>query len=332
MALPTLFANATVATGAQLDGNFAAVGAIGVIPCTAVGTNTLALTPNANTPAVGAYANYARFSFVAVNSCSGAVTAAIGSLPALNVYKNSASGPAALVSGDIIDENAYTLVYDSALNSGTGGFHIDSASTTAAGTVTSVGLSLPASLFAVTGSPITGTGTLAGAFTTIATLSLLGNATGGAAIPSIVGFSAFMDAVLGSTQGDVAYRGSAAWAALAPGSKGQSLVTGGASANPQFGATQALGIAAAGTAQSNATALAAQYNEVTNVASGTGVIIQAVIKMPITVFARGANALLVYPPSGASIDGLSANTPVTLATLTYGSWYGVSATQYYTAT
>jgi hypothetical protein len=57
MALPTAFSNNTAPTGPELDGNFAAVGALTVIPCTVAGTNTLVLTPNANTPTINAYAN-----------------------------------------------------------------------------------------------------------------------------------------------------------------------------------------------------------------------------------------------------------------------------------
>ena len=56
MALPTLFAAQTLSTGAQLDGNFAALGAITVIPCTIAGTNLLTLSPLANTPTVNNYA------------------------------------------------------------------------------------------------------------------------------------------------------------------------------------------------------------------------------------------------------------------------------------
>jgi hypothetical protein len=48
--------------------------------------------------------------------------------------------------------------------------------------------------------------------------------------------SAILDGVLGSTQGSVLYRGSTGWAALGPGTAGQSLTTQGAGANPSWAA------------------------------------------------------------------------------------------------
>lgn len=124
MALPTAFSNNTSPTGPQLDGNFAAVGALTVIPCTVAGTNTLVLTPNANTPTTNAYANYGRFSGVAAATNTGAVTARIGGLGALPVYRDTPSGPAALVGGEIVIACAFVLIYDSALNSSNGGWHL----------------------------------------------------------------------------------------------------------------------------------------------------------------------------------------------------------------
>lgn len=124
MALPYQFANATTATGAQLDADLQAAAVLGVLPCTVAGTNTLTLTLAVNTPTISAYANYLRFSGVAAASNTSTVTAQIGSLTALPVYKDSPSGPIALSGGEIIAGNAFTLVYDSALNSGNGGFHL----------------------------------------------------------------------------------------------------------------------------------------------------------------------------------------------------------------
>jgi hypothetical protein len=46
--------------------------------------------------------------------------------------------------------------------------------------------------------------------------------------------SALLDSFFGNTQGDILYRGTSAWTALAPGSNGQYLQTQGASANPQW--------------------------------------------------------------------------------------------------
>lgn len=137
MTLPTLFANATTATGAQLDGDFAALGALTAIPCTATGTSTLVLTPVSGNPAVTAYASYSPFTFVPSATNSGTVSAQVGTLPSLPVYKDTSGGPSPLIGGEMVTGNLCTLVYDAALNSGAGGFHfqitIASASSTTAG-------------------------------------------------------------------------------------------------------------------------------------------------------------------------------------------------------
>lgn len=67
----------------------------------------------------------------------------------------------------------------------------------------------------------------------IAASRLLGNATVGTAIPTAITTSQALDFV-GSTQGDLTYRGSSAWAVLAPGTNGQVLRTQGAAANPTW--------------------------------------------------------------------------------------------------
>ena len=124
MALPYLFAAATTATGAQLDADFAALGAFVTVPCAVTGTNALALTPAAAAPNIGVYANYMLFSGVASATNSSAVTAQVSGLASLNVYKDTIAGPAPLVGNEIVQKNAILLAYDSALNSGAGGFHL----------------------------------------------------------------------------------------------------------------------------------------------------------------------------------------------------------------
>ena len=121
-----LFANVTVAQTPWLDQNFAAISQAATNPCTASGTNAITLTLSANLPAVPSYANYQAYSFIASASNTGATTANVGTLGSRNVYKDTSQGPQALVSGDITQNNVYTLIYDSALNSGSGGFHIRS--------------------------------------------------------------------------------------------------------------------------------------------------------------------------------------------------------------
>ena len=74
-------------------------------------------------------------------------------------------------------------------------------------------------------------------------------------------------------------------------------------------------ISAAGTNQGSATSLTSDYNVISTVGSGQGVILP-VTSSPygrsVTVINNGANALLVYPPSSGTIDSAATNTPVTL--------------------
>jgi hypothetical protein len=63
---------------------------------------------------------------------------------------------------------------------------------------------------------------------------LVANTSGGSAAPIGTTLSAFLDAALSSTQGTVLYRSGSAWSALAPGTAGQVLQTGGAAANPSW--------------------------------------------------------------------------------------------------
>ena len=124
MPLPNSFSNNTNPTGGQLDANFAALGAMAVIPGTLAGTNTLVLTLAANTPSVAAYADYQVFSATAAGTNTGAATLAVGALAALGVLKDTPAGPVALAGGEITVGNLVQFTYDGALASGAGGFHI----------------------------------------------------------------------------------------------------------------------------------------------------------------------------------------------------------------
>jgi hypothetical protein len=127
MALPYIFASVTTIATPQFDANFAALGALTPIPCSVTGTNALGLTPLANTPTVPAYQNYMQFTGVAANTSSGTITAQVGSLAALNVYVDTAAGLVQASTGQIVQNTSFTLMYDSTLNTGSGGFHLLSA-------------------------------------------------------------------------------------------------------------------------------------------------------------------------------------------------------------
>jgi hypothetical protein len=134
MPLPTAFANLVNPTGPELDSDLSACGVIGVIPCTVSGSaNAIVMTPNANTPVpaanpsaptIAAYGNYMRFSGIAGATSSSSVTIQVGALAALPAYKDTPAGPVALSTGEIVQSCEFEAVYDSALNSNNGGFHV----------------------------------------------------------------------------------------------------------------------------------------------------------------------------------------------------------------
>jgi hypothetical protein len=103
---------------------------------------------------------------------------------------------------------------------------------TGSGTVTNI-----ATGTGLIGGPITATGTIS--FATVADLSLLANISGGTAAPTPSTMSAIMDAVFATARGGVLYRGAAGWVALAPGTAGNVLTTGGSGADPSWAAAAA---------------------------------------------------------------------------------------------
>src|SRR5258708_19337891 len=125
MAFTTIFANlpGSPATNpaSLLDSAFNRVGQIAVVPCDVTGTNTLTLTPQANTPPITAYTNHTPvFSSIIGNISTGLVTAQIGSLPLLPVFKPD--GVTECSVNDLRAGRLLQLVYESTLSGGTGGF------------------------------------------------------------------------------------------------------------------------------------------------------------------------------------------------------------------
>jgi hypothetical protein len=126
MALRTVYAN--LADGLQpfslWDASLADMGKLGTIPCTAVGTNAIVLTPITTVfaPTVTAPQSLETFSFVAAASSSGAVTIQIGSTAALKLYRTD--GVTQATTGDIINTVLYFIGYNAALNGAVGGFQI----------------------------------------------------------------------------------------------------------------------------------------------------------------------------------------------------------------
>lgn len=127
MALPVTFGPLTSASTGQLDQNYAAVGALTTLQCTATGTNSIVLTPVANQPAVNGYGlpNPIKFGFAAPATTSGSVTLEIGALGFLPVYLPSGSQA---TSNTLTSNQYYEVTYTTSTtyNSGNGAWVLSS--------------------------------------------------------------------------------------------------------------------------------------------------------------------------------------------------------------
>jgi hypothetical protein len=92
----------------------------------------------------------------------------------------------------------------------------------------------------------------------------------------------------------------------------------------------ATAISAAGSTQGTATSLTNAVNFIGTAASGSGVVLSSSATAGDSqfVYNGGANPVKVYPPSGASINGLTANAPHVLVMRTACQYFCGSATQW----
>lgn len=102
-----------------------------LIDATASGTNAITLTPNLSGFTAPAYLNYITYRFTAANSASGTVTLRISALAFLNVY--GGDNTTQMTTGNIISGRAYYVSYNSALNSGAGGWTLTPLGTSTGG-------------------------------------------------------------------------------------------------------------------------------------------------------------------------------------------------------
>lgn len=173
---------------------------------------------------------------------------------------------------------------------------------TGTGTVTSV-----ATNNGVTGGAITTTGTIG--LASIAAGTVLANVTGGSTFPSSNTPSAILD-IIGSTEGQILYRGASAWLALGPGTSGQVLQTQGAGATPQW--------ANAGTVSSVATGQGLTGGTITT----SGTLVTAAGVPTNTRLAKTANYSALSADCGSTI-ALGGSTYFTL-TLSAASGYSAT--------
>ena len=97
-----------------------------------------------------------------------------------------------------------------------------------------------------------------------------------------------------------------------------------------IGGDSGSGLTATGSTQSDALLLAKDVNEFTTVASGTGCRFNSETEAgdSYIVYNGGANALSVYPPSGGSINALSADAAFSLAANKLAVFVKVSGTRW----
>src|ERR1700690_3314426 len=98
------------------DQQFNDMGLLTVVPCTASGTNSIALTPQGFTATQSVYANYQVYGWVAPNTSTGNVSVNVSAIGALNLYL--ANGATQAGSGNIQAGAYYQIAYNSTLNSG----------------------------------------------------------------------------------------------------------------------------------------------------------------------------------------------------------------------
>src|SRR5258708_26749179 len=100
-----------------LDGMFTNAGNLGVVPCTATGTNTITLTPISNTPP-STYSDNRLYLFRAANTSTSLVQANVASLGNQNVIirTDSTGNPAQAGVGDIVIGAVYVIAWSTALS------------------------------------------------------------------------------------------------------------------------------------------------------------------------------------------------------------------------
>ena len=102
------------------DQEFADFGNWIVQPCSATGSNNIAITPETNVPLQTAYGYLNCYSFVQQSTSTGPVFISYATLPQLPVYYSD--GLTQIGSAGFVAGHQYIVQYNPALNGGTGGF------------------------------------------------------------------------------------------------------------------------------------------------------------------------------------------------------------------
>lgn len=162
----------------------------------------------------------------------------------------------------------------------------------------------------LSGGTITTTGTIA--LAAIAGATVLGNSSGGSAVPSSTTITAMLDAAFGTTQGSVLVRTGSAWVLLPPGSVGQFLGANGAGANLAWSA------AGAGSVTSVATGTGLTGGPITTTGTialaNTAVVAGSYTLASITVDAQGR--LTAASSGSGAVSSITAGTGLSGGTIT----------------
>ncbi len=205
------------------------------------------------------------------------------------------------------------------------------------GTVTSVALADGSTtpIYAISGSPITGSGTLTFTLDTqTANTVFAGPSSGSAAQPTFRALVAadltglVVSSIAGTTNEITA---SASTGAVTLSIPSTFLAPGTIQDTSGLYTSTTSGISAAGTTQGTATALTKSYNVVTTVGSGQGVILPtpSVAGLYVAIVNKGANALTIYPNSGGAIGAAATNVGGSLAANGTVIFQASSTTQWY---
>jgi hypothetical protein len=125
MSWPFTFGTATSpVAAANLDNMFNQVGSGMALPCSCVGTNALSLQPLPGFPALTSYTELCGYRFRAQTNSTGPVTVQYNGLTLLPAYH--ADGATQVSTGDVIAGFEYVARFSQSLNSGAGGFFLES--------------------------------------------------------------------------------------------------------------------------------------------------------------------------------------------------------------
>jgi len=192
-------------------------------------------------------------------------------------------------------------------------------------TITPATIGAAASSITITaGSGLSGGGDLTAnrtiALASQAAFTILSNNSSASAVPTAVSLSAILDSNIGSTQGEMLFRGSGGWVGLSPGTSGQLLQTKGAGADPSWTTISGVGTVTSVNGSGGTTGLTLTGGPITS--SGTltlgGTLAIANGGTGQTTASAAFNALSPITSTGDLIIGNGTNSATRLAIGTSG--------------